>query len=359
MFKTIDDSPMMRAVRLQYSETTPVWLMRQAGRYMQEYQDVRNNVTFIELCKNPSLAAEVMLTAVKRLGVDAAIIFSDILLILEPMGLEVTFPDKGGPCVTKPIRTPHDIKNVVELESANQLNYVMDTVRYTREGLNNRIPLIGFAGAPFTLATYTIGSPDTNLSSHSDNKTTSNRHFQFVKSFMYLYTDEWNELMRKFAVSTAKYLNGQIAAGAQIIQIFDSWAGCLSPEDYSTFVQPYSKLLIDLIMPGVPIIHFAPGNPMILPNVASAGGNVIGVDWRIAIDKAKDLIGNNYAIQGNLDPTILLTNRDIIRKNVQKIIRLMKGQNGFIFNLGHGVLPQTPTENVIALVEAVHEFGCR
>jgi uroporphyrinogen decarboxylase len=360
MFKTINDSPMMRTVRLQYSEVTPVWLMRQAGRYMQEYQDVRNNVTFIELCKNPSLAADVMLTAVKRLGVDAAIIFSDILLILEPMGLGITFPDKGGPFVTNPIRTPQDVKNVVELESANQLNYVMDTVRYTREGLSNLIPLIGFAGAPFTLATYAIGNPadsNSNLNSTSEVKTASNRNFQFVKSFMYLYADEWSELMRKFAVSTAKYLNGQISAGAQIIQIFDSWAGCLSVEDYSEFVQPYSKLLIDLLMPGVPIIHFAPGNPMILPNVASAGGNVIGIDWRISIDKARDLLGNEYAIQGNLDPAILLTNRDIIRKSVQKIIRLTKGQNGFIFNLGHGVLPQTPTENVIALVEAVREFS--
>ncbi|MDR1484187.1 MAG: uroporphyrinogen decarboxylase [Planctomycetaceae bacterium] len=360
MSNTIDASPMMRAVRLQHSDRIPVWLMRQAGRYMQEYRNVRNKVTFIELCKTPSLAAEVMLTAVERLGVDAAIIFSDILLILEPMGFGITFPDEGGPRVTKPIRNPQDVKNIKELESENQLHYVMDTVRYTREGLNNRMPLIGFAGAPFTLATYTIGETDninSNQNSNQNRKSTNNRNFQNVKAFMHLYQTEWSDLMHKFAVSTAKYLNGQIAAGAEIIQIFDSWAGCLSVEDYAEFVQPYSKLLIDLILPGTPVIHFAPGNPMLLPNIAASGGNVIGVDWRIPIDKAWDIIGNNHAIQGNLDPAILLTDRDTIRRNVQKIIRLTKQKNGFIFNLGHGILPQTPTENAIALVEAVHEFG--
>ncbi|MDR2641677.1 MAG: uroporphyrinogen decarboxylase [Planctomycetaceae bacterium] len=349
----IDDSPMMRAVRLQYSNKIPVWLMRQAGRYMQEYQNVRNKVTFIELCKTPSLAAEVMLTAVERLGVDAAIIFSDILLILEPMGFGITFPDNGGPLVTKPICNPQDVKNITELESEEQLYYVMDTVRYTREGLNNRIPLIGFAGAPFTLATYAISDPKLT----PNRKSINNKNFHYVKTFMHLYPAKWSELMRKFAVSTAKYLNGQIKAGAQIIQIFDSWAGCLSVEDYAEFVQPFSKLLIDLILPGTPVIHFAPGNPMLLPNIAASGGNVIGVDWRIPIDKAWDTIGNNYAIQGNLDPAILLTNRDTIRKNVQKIIRLTNNKNGFIFNLGHGILPQTPPENAIALIEAVHEFG--
>ncbi|MDR2168775.1 MAG: uroporphyrinogen decarboxylase [Planctomycetaceae bacterium] len=350
--KVIDDSPMMRAVHLQYSDKTPIWLMRQAGRYMEEYRKVRNNVTFIELCKTPSLAAEVMLTAVKRLGVDAAIIFSDILLILEPMGLEIVFPDEGGPVITKPIQKPQDVKNIKDLESENQLHYVMDTVRYTREGLNNRIPLIGFAGAPFTLATYIINNNTIQKSNH-------NRNFQFVKTFMHLHQSEWRELMHKLATSTAKYLNGQINAGAQIIQIFDSWAGCLSVDDYAEFVQPYSKLLIDLILPGTPVIHFAPGNPMLLPNIAASGGNVIGIDWRIPIDKAWDVIGKNYAIQGNLDPAILLTDKNTIRKNVQKITRITKQKNGFIFNLGHGILPQTPVENVIALVEAVHELGGR
>ncbi|MDR1480317.1 MAG: uroporphyrinogen decarboxylase [Planctomycetaceae bacterium] len=354
MSHIIDDSPMMRAVRLQHSDRIPVWLMRQAGRYMQEYREVRSKFTFTELCKTPSIAAEVMLTAVERLGVDAAIIFSDILLILEPMGFGVVFPDEGGPLVTKPIRNPRDVDNVIELESENQLQYVMDTVRYTREGLNNRMPLIGFAGAPFTLATYVIGDPKPN----SNHRFANNRNFQHVKAFMHLYPSEWANLMSKLVTSTAKYLNGQIAAGAQIVQLFDSWAGCLSVEDYAEFVQPYSKLLIDQISVGVPVIHFAPGNPMLLPNIAATGGSAIGVDWRIAIDKAWDLIGSNYAIQGNLDPAILLTDRNTIRKNVQKIINLAKQKqnNGFIFNLGHGILPQTPTENAISLVEAVHEF---
>ncbi|MDR1922859.1 MAG: uroporphyrinogen decarboxylase [Planctomycetaceae bacterium] len=354
MSNFIDSGSMMRSVRLQSSDSVPVWLMRQAGRYMQEYRDVRSKVTFLELCKTPPLAAEVMLTAVKKLGVDAAIIFSDILLILEPMGFGIHFPDSGGPRVTRPICQQADVKNVIELESANQLDYVMDTVRYTREGLDKQIPLIGFAGAPFTLATYVIDAAGEN---NANKPNSNNRNFNRVKSFMHLYPNEWDELMRKFAISTAKYLNGQINAGVQIIQIFDSWAGCLSVDDYINFVQPYSRLLIDLIQKGIPIIHFAPGNPILLPEIAKTNCNVIGVDWRIPIDKAWEIIGKNHAIQGNLDPAILLTDRETIRKMTQKIIRLTERKNGFIFNLGHGVLPQTPIENVIALVDAVHEFG--
>jgi uroporphyrinogen decarboxylase len=311
---------------------------------MPEYQRVRERVSFLELCKTPELAAEVMLTAVRRLGVDAAIIFSDILLILEPMGFHLEFVPEGGPHIRNTIRDKNDVKRVQELQSIEPLHFVMDTVRYTREGLDGSKPLIGFAGAPFTLASYVIEG-------------TNSRNFHHVKAFMHLYPAEWGELMRKFAVSTARYLNGQIKAGVQLIQIFDSWVGCVSEEDYKKYVLPYSKMLIDLIMPGTPMIHFAPGNPMLLPSVRDAGGHVIGADWRIGIHQAWDMIGRNLAIQGNLDPAILLTDREIIRRHVIHIIRLVERHPGFIFNLGHGLLPQTPVDHVIALVDMVHELG--
>ena len=318
--------------------------MRQAGRYMAEYQQVRDKVTFLELCKRPELAAEVMLTAVRRLGVDAAILFSDILLILEPMGFRLDFLPDAGPLIGNPIRQPEDVERVRELPTAEPLHFVMDAVRYTREGLDKTKPLIGFAGAPFTLASYTIEGG-------------GSRNFRQVKAFMHLYPSAWNDLMRRIAISTARYLNGQIDAGVQIVQIFDSWVGCVSDEDYKKYVFPYSKMLLDLIVPGTPIIHFAPGNPMLLPSVSEAGGHVIGIDWRVAVDKAWDMIGRDRAIQGNLDPAILLTDRDTIRRHVQHILRLVERQPGFIFNLGHGIMPQTPVENVIALVDIVHELG--
>jgi uroporphyrinogen decarboxylase len=339
-----DDSLMMRAVRCQPVASVPIWLMRQAGRYMEEYRQVRDKVSFLELCKRPELAAEVMLTAVDRLGVDAAILFSDILLLLEPMGFQLDFVPGGGPYIDNPIRQPEDVERVQELPSTEPLDFVMDAVRYTREGLDKTKPLIGFAGAPFTMASYVIEGG-------------SSRNFRLVKAFMHLYPSAWNDLMKRLAISTARYLNGQIDAGVQIVQIFDSWIGCVSDEDYKKYVFPYSKMLFDLIVPGTPVIHFAPGNPMLLPRVSEAGGNVIGVDWRVAVDKAWDMIGRDRAIQGNLDPAILLTDRDTIRIHAQHILRLVERQPGFIFNLGHGILPQTPVENVMALVDIVHELG--
>ncbi|MDR0335956.1 MAG: uroporphyrinogen decarboxylase [Planctomycetaceae bacterium] len=344
MKKKWEDSPMMRAARCQKTTSVPVWLMRQAGRYMPEYRKVRENVSFIELCKTPDLAAEVMLTAVQRLGVDAAIIFSDILLILEPMGFELVFEPDGGPNISNPIRNSSAVKLVRELESVEPLEFVMNTIRYTREGLDDSLPLIGFAGAPFTLAAYAIEG-------------SSSRNFRQVKAFMHIYPNEWQELMQKFAISTARYLNSQIDAGVQIVQLFDSWVGCLSDEDYKKYVKPYSRMLIDLIVPGTPIIHFAPGNPVLLTDIRDAGGHVIGIDWRVTVKRAWEMIGSNYAIQGNLDPAMLLTNRDLIRQAVLHILRQVERRPGFIFNLGHGIMPQTPVENAIALVEAVHEFG--
>jgi uroporphyrinogen decarboxylase len=335
-----------KAVRCLPTENVPVWLMRQAGRYMSEYQQVRAKVSFLDLCKTPELAAEVMITAVNKINADAAILFSDILLILEPLGFEIAFPDTGGPQILNPIKDANDVQRVRELQSVEPLQYVMDAVKCTRENLDESKPLIGFSGAPFTLASYVI---EHNASGY--------HKFNTVKAFMHLYPAEWDLLMTKLAVSAARYLNGQIRAGAEIIQIFDSWAGCVSQEDYRKYVFPYSKMLIDLVVPGAPVIHFAPGNPMLLPLVSEAGGNVIGADWRVSIRQAWDLAGKHRAIQGNLDPAILLTDKDTIRRHVLHILRLVERQPGFIFNLGHGVLPQTPVENVIALIDMVHELG--
>ena len=342
--KKWENNTVMQAMRCQPVTSIPVWLMRQAGRYMPEYQRIREKVTFLELCKRPDLAAEVMLTAVDRLGVDAAILFSDILLILEPMGFQLEFTPDGGPKIGNPIRKPDDVNRVQELSAIEPLHFVMNAVRYTREGLDDTKPLIGFAGAPFTLAAYAVEGG-------------GSKNFQQVKAFMHLYPEKWHDLMRCIAVSTARYLNGQIEAGVQIVQIFDSWVGCVSDEDYKKYVLPYSKMVIDLLMPGIPIIHFAPGNPTLLPYIRDAGGHVISIDWRIGLDKAWDIIGRDRAIQGNLDPAILLTDRETIRLHAQHIIRLTDRQPGFIFNLGSGITPQTPVDHVIALVDIVHELG--
>ncbi len=334
----------MRAARSEPAESVPVWIMRQAGRFLPEYRAIREQVPFLKLCKTPDLTARIMLSAVERLNVNAAIIFSDILLLLEPLGLDLEFLPNDGPKINNPITKPDDVHRLRELESAEELPFVLDTVRYTREGLHPNLPLIGFTGAPFTLAAYAVEGG-------------ASKNFARVKAFMHTFPKEWQVLMKTLAISTARYLNGQIQAGCQIVQIFDSWVGCLSTEDYVTFVLPFSKMLIDLVLPGTPIIHFGPGNPMLLPHLRAAGGHVLGVDWRVSISQAWEMIGSGCAVQGNLDPTILLTNRDIIRQQVQSVLRQVERRPGFIFNLGHGILPQTPVENAIAFVEAVHEFG--
>ena len=342
--KKWENSPMMRAMRCQSTDRVPIWLMRQAGRYMQEYRAVREKTSFLDLCKNPSLAAEVMLTAVDKLGVDAAIIFSDILLILDPMGFPLEFKPEGGPVLHNPIRSSEDVKRVIELSDLEPLKFVFDVVAKTREGLSEELPLIGFAGAPFTLAAYAIEGG-------------SSKDFIATKSFMLTNTAAWHQLMVKISHSVAKYLNAQVDAGAQIVQLFDSWAGCLSEDDYRTYVMRHTRTLIELIRPGVPVVHFGTGNPALIPLMKETGGNVIGVDWRVSLDNACDMVGPDLAIQGNLDPAVLLTNPDVIYRMVRRILDMTNRRHGHIFNLGHGVLPQTPVENAIALVEAVHELG--
>ena len=338
------DGPFMKACRREPCDRTPIWLMRQAGRYMAEYRQVRSQTTFLELCKNPALCAEVMITAVNRLGVDAAIIFSDLLPMLEPMGIDLEFAHGEGPVIHNPVREAADVDRVLELEGLDALHFVMETVRQTRAGLDEAIPLIGFAGAPFTLVSYVIEGG-------------ASRSYLHTKTLMYRDEAAWHELMGRLARSVTRYLNAQLAAGAQAVQLFDSWVGCLGPDDYRRYVLPHTRAIIEGLSPGAPAINFATGNPALLPLLAEAGGAVIGVDWRIRLDDAWRTIGYDKGVQGNLDPLVLLADRDEIRRRAKEILAQAAGRPGHIFNLGHGVLQQTPVENAIALVEAVHEFG--
>lgn len=345
------DSLILKAARREPVTRTPIWLMRQAGRYMPEYRELRQKTSFLELCKNPDLCAEVMLDTVERLGVDAAIIFSDLLLILEPMGLVLEFSAGEGPLLKNPIRTADDVDRLEELESIEPLDFVIETVRKTRAGLSESLPLIGFAGAPFTLAAYAIEGG-------------SSRDYRRAKSLMYNDTSAWDALMCRLARAVTLYLNAQIDAGVQLVQIFDSWAGCLGVDDYRRYVLPHTRSVIESLRPEVPVIHFATGNPALLPLLVEAFGKrkhqaIVGIDWRIRLDDAWQTIGHDKAVQGNLDPVVLLTEPMEIRRRVKEILRQAAGRPGHIFNLGHGVLPQTPVENVIALVDAVHEFSGR
>jgi len=342
-------SPMMRAVRREPVEWTPVWLMRQAGRYLPEYRRLRHSTPFLDLCKNPDLCARIMLETVERLGVDAAIVFSDLLLILEPMGMRLEYAGGGGPVLGNPLRMAAEVDRLLELESVGALEFVMEAVGKTRAGLNPSLPLVGFAGAPFTLAAYAIEGG-------------SSRDYRLAKRLMYSDTGAWDALMGRLARAVTLYLNAQIDAGAQLVQLFDSWAGCLGPDDYRRYVLPHSRSVIEGLRPDVPAIHFATGNPALLPLLGEAFGKkkrpaVVGVDWRIRLDDAWRAIGHDRAIQGNLDPAVLLTDPSEIRRRVKEILRQAAGRPGHVFNLGHGVLPQTPPENVVALVEAVHELS--
>jgi uroporphyrinogen decarboxylase len=339
-----DDSLFMKACRREPVERVPIWLMRQAGRYMPEYREVRAKTTFLELCKNPQLCAEVMLTAVARLGVDAAIIFADLLPMLEPMGVDLEFAQGEGPVIHNPIREPGQVDALRELEDVSSLEFVFETVRLTRAGLPAEIPVIGFAGAPFTLASYVIEG-------------SGSRNYLHTKKLMYTDEAAWNALLGRLARSVTRYLNAQIAAGAQAVQLFDSWVGCLGPDDYRRFVLPHVQTIVAGLPADVPLINFANGNPMLLPAVTEAGGAVIGVDWRIRLDDAWRTIGYDRAVQGNLDPTVLLGSVREIRRRAAEVLAQAGGRPGHIFNLGHGILQQTPVDNVVALIEAVRELG--
>lgn len=338
--------PFLAACRREQTSYTPVWLMRQAGRYMEEYRKLRAQYGFLELCKRPDLAAEITVTPVERLGVDAAILFADILLLLEPMGVGLEYSKGDGPVIPRPVRTAADVDALKEVAPQKNLSFVFDAVKKCRAALNNRVPLIGFSGAPFTLASYLIEGG-------------GSRNYIHTKRLYYSEPAAWKNLMERLARAVAEYLNGQIAAGAEAVQLFDSWAGCLSPTDYETFVLPYTRAAIQAITPGVPVINFSTGTSGALKHIRAAGGDVIGLDWRVNLDEGWAAVGHDVAVQGNLDPVALFASPKEITKRVADILRRAAGRPGHIFNLGHGILPETPVPHVIAMVEAVHELSAR
>jgi len=326
-------------------DRTPVWLMRQAGRYLPDYMRVRSKYTFLELCKTSHLAAEVTIQPVDILGVDAAILFSDILIPVEPMGMELDFVP--GPVFKNPVRTLEDVERLRIPHMEEDVPYVLETIRILCRELDNKVPLIGFGGAPFTLACYMVegkGSKD----------------FAQIKRMMYIAPEVYGELMDKVTAMNTVYLNAQIRAGAQAIQIFDTWGGLLTPSDYAEYVLPYSKKLIEgLNSTDVPVIHFVKGAGTMLDIVKQAGGNVIGLDWHVSLGRARDILGPGMAVQGNLDPTVLYAPKETIEREVKRILDENDGRPGHIFNLGHGILPNIPPDNAIFLVDCVHRLSQR
>ena len=338
------DSRFMKAARCEPTDTTPVWIMRQAGRYLPEYMEVRSKVTFIELCKRPDLAAEVTLTAREVLGVDAAILFADLLPILEPMGFDLEYQKGEGPVIHNPLGDGGEVDRVRELEDVESLGFVFDAVRLIRRELPADIPLLGFAGAPFTMASYAIEGG-------------GSKSYIRTKQMMFGDRGAWDELMNRFVASTVRYLTAQIEAGCQAVQVFDSWAGCLSPADYREYVLPYTCKLIAGLPSDVPVINFLTGNPALLPAQIEAGGQVTGIDWRVDMAEARALIGPQRAVQGNLDPISLYCDLGTLKQRTQAVLDAAGASPGHIFNLGHGVLPDVPHEHVKALVKMVHELG--
>ncbi len=339
-------STFLAACRREKTDYTPVWLMRQAGRYMEDYRKLRAQYGFLELCKKPELAAEITLAPIEKLGVDAAKLFADIQLILEPLGVGLENTKGDGPVIHRPLRSSKDVDGLRDFDAASELSYVYDAVKKTRMQLNDKVALIGFAGAPFTLASYLIEG-------------SGSRNYVHTKKLFYSAPEAWQRLMDRLASLIATYLNCQISAGAQAVQIFDSWAGCLTPDDYRRFVLPYTKAVIDRINPGVPVINFSTGTAGLLKDVRAAGGDVIGLDWRVCLGAAWATVGHDIAVQGNLDPVALFASPGEITRRVADILKQAGGRPGHIFNLGHGVLPETPVDHVIAMVEAVHELSSR
>jgi uroporphyrinogen decarboxylase len=310
---------------------------------MPEYRAVRSKVSFLDLCRSPELACEVTVTAAERLGVDAAILFADILLILEPLGFHVEFAKGEGPVIHNPVRSHADVDRVRHLEGAEPLDYVFRAVRAIRAALPADLPLIGFAGAPFTVACYAIEGG-------------GSRHYEKAKRFMYADPGAWDALLERLVDATAHYLAGQVNAGAQVLQLFDSWVGNLSPDDYRRFVQPHMRRLFEKLDPNVPVIHFGTDTGSLLELQRDAGGSVIGLDWRVDLDKAWARLGPTVGVQGNLDPVVLFAPREEIVRQTRRVLDRAAGRPGHIFNLGHGILPHTPVDNVLQVVDAVRSY---
>ncbi len=334
----------LRACRRLPVDATPVWFMRQAGRYMPEYRRIRARHTLLEIVARPELAAEITLQPVHALGVDAAILFADILLPIVPMGLKLEFAQGEGPLIHNPVRTPADVARLRELDAEGDLGHVMEAIRLVRRELQGKnVPLIGFAGAPFTLASYVIEGG-------------ASRNYIHTKLLMHAQPETWHALMDKLAQSLTGYLLAQVRAGAQAVQLFDSWVGALSPQDYACYVLPYSQRILRTVQAaGVPVIHFGTGTATLLEHMKQAGGDVIGLDWRVPLDQGRRLLGDEVAVQGNLDPVALFAPLPVLRQQVQDVLERAGGQPGHIFNLGHGILQETPVEHVRAVVEMVHD----
>jgi len=336
----------MKACRREPVDATPVWLMRQAGRYMREYRNLRARVPFLTLCKDPSLVSEVTVTAAQKLGVDAAIIFADLLLIVEPLGFELEYASGDGPLVRPPLREAASVGRLREVEPQESLGYLFEAIRQTRADLQPEMPLLGFAAAPFTLASYLIEG-------------SGSRNYIHTKKLMYGEPEAWRALMEHLARNLARYINAQIAAGVQAVQIFDTWIGCLGPRDYRDFVLPYTRTLVRGIHPGTPVIQFGTGTSMLLESIREAGGDIIGLDHHVELDEAWARLGYDVGVQGNLDPAVLYAPPAYIRTRVRRILDQACGRPGHIFNLGHGILPGTPEEHVVALVDCVHDMSNR
>ncbi len=337
----------LKACRRKTVDATPVWFMRQAGRYMPEYRRLRKKYSIIGLCEHPEAAAEVTLQPVKAFEVDAAILFADILLPVRPMGMKLQYLEGKGPQLGPAVRSERDVKRLKDFDPREGLDYVLKAIKIVRRELDGKVPLIGFAGAPFTLASYMIeGGPS--------------KDYRHTKLMMHGNPALWKKLMTKLSAMTADYLVSQAEAGAQALQLFDSWVGILSKGDFERFVLPYSrKVLKAASATGVPVIHFGTGTTPFLESFASAGSDVVGVDWRIPIGQAWDRIGSKYAVQGNLDPTHLFLPRRELKAQVREVLRSAIGRKGHIFNLGHGILQHTPVDNVRAVVDWVHEYSAR
>jgi uroporphyrinogen decarboxylase len=342
----VTPSRFLKACRREPVDATPVWFMRQAGRYMQEYRTLRAQYSLLEICRTPDLATEVTLQPIRRLEVDAAILFSDLLLPLAPMGLPFDFIKGEGPQIERPIEGPSDIERLRVFEPREALGYVLDAIRQIQEELDGRVPLIGFAGAPFTLASYAIEG------GHSNN-------FARTKALMYGHPDDWHRLCEKLSSVVADYLVAQIEAGVDVVQVFDSWVGALDASDYREFALPHTRRIFEAVAKRVPTIHFGTGTATILEELRDAGGDVIGVDWRIPIDEAWERIGEDHAVQGNLDPTLLLGPPARMMQQTDAVLRRVAARPGHIFNLGHGILPSTPVEHVQMLAHYVHTASRR
>jgi uroporphyrinogen decarboxylase len=333
----------LKAARRQPTDTTPIWIMRQAGRYLPEYRAIRGNIAFLDLCKNPDLAAEVTVQPVTRLGVDAAIIFSDILIPVEAMGMHLELGDKG-PHLPQPLRSQRDIEKLREFDPEQGTGFLAEAIRRTRKALNDSVPVIGFCGAPFTLAAYMIEGG-------------GSKSFIETKRLMFEQPKVMHQLFEKLTTALIPYLKMQVAAGARLVQIFDSWGGELSPRDFETFTLPYvSRMVKELQGTGVPVIYFGTSMSTHLAAMKRTGADVLGLDWRIEIDEGRRILGPDVAVQGNLDPMALFLPQAELEARAEDIVK-RAGKLGHIFNLGHGILPPTNPDQAKALVDAVHKFG--